>query len=112
VQLSCVPANADLDHAGAIGGVIAAATYSLFVQGGGRSGSTGRTSAARKSRLTKEEGPHQVVWSTSVSALLGSLAWFDAYQQRHLKPLPIAVDILEAELAQPVKLRLEVQELV
>ena len=36
----------------------------------------------------------------------------DADEQRHLEPLPVAVDVVEADLAQPGELRLHVEQAV
>lgn len=33
-------------------------------------------------------------------------------QQRHLQPLPVAVDVVEADLAQPLKLRLDIERAI
>jgi len=46
------------------------------------------------------------VWNGVIGLL------FDADEQRHLQPLPIAIDVGEADIAQPAKLCLNVEQVV
>src|SRR6266542_2243173 len=43
---------------------------------------------------------------------LTGLGWLDGDEERHLEPLPVAVDVVETPVAQPSELALDVEQAV
>ncbi len=68
-------------------------------------GRTPKTVAVKSRPNDGASGPVAVLGS-------GGFGWLHADEEGHLEPLPVAVDVVEAELAQPPELGLHVEQAV
>ena len=65
--------------------------------------SSSTVSSASRNRVASSFAERDLLLSEAISRRL------DAYQECHLEPLPVAVDVIEAELAQPLELAVHIE---